>query len=102
MNKEFCISWKSHVPFLSYAIYYILNLSINFETRPANRYRHGQYFQEIFCMIWSTGSQIQVLFNLLNDSFLLLWRCALRRPKIVHQKNIIYKKLLGQITLLFY
>ena len=86
--KIFFISWKSHGLFLSYSIFHILNHSIKFEnrdvvtiidtlggiyfriyllnrtsfaheTRPTNIYSHGRYLQEIFCMIWRTGFNIQ-------------------------------------------
>ena len=91
--KNFFISWKSHVLFLIYSIFYISNYFMNFwicdammivstqesvhfwihllkhsmlgsEIWSTNRYEQGQFFSEIFWMIWRTGAKFQTLLNL--------------------------------------
>ena len=80
------------------------------ETRPINRYRHGQYFQEILCMIWKKGflnPSIHALFNLptcrnqpkINDLCFLIYLVFITR---IRKSNYHLLKIsrLGYIVIL--
>ena len=66
------------------------------KTWPTERYRHGQYFQDLVRIIWMIKS-FKFTKSLKFACFLSFRRWVLRQSKTVN----IYQKLLDGITLLF-